>query len=106
VVQCKKPPGGGSEGNLIFWFLLQGAIIVGVVWLIDEPDLTSAAAFFGVLAALIVTALLSRLIDWVRSRPRQDTDPHRGVDGSGAIGRHPSDSAKLIDGRRVREDVR
>lgn len=90
----------------LFWFLLQAAIICGMVWIVDDPKLTGAAALYGVLIALIVTGLLSRLLDWIACRPRQRTDAERDVERLRPANGHARNRPELSNSRRIGQYVR
>lgn len=91
------------------WWLLQIAIVCGMVWLVDDPKLSGAAAIYGIIIALIVTGLLSRLLDWLatrKARPSERREPNCDGLSLPRSGRHPGNGPKLIDRRRIGEKVR
>ncbi len=90
------------------WWLLQVAIICGMVYLVDDPKLTGAAVIFGLLISLFVTGLSSRLIDWfrVRGAPREHREPGGDRLRLPRSGRHSGNSPKLSDRRRIGKNVR
>lgn len=89
------------------WYLLQSAIILGMVYLVtvvdERPDLAAASVILGVVASAIVMAILFRLSDWRARRGIRQVDESHSDSGSlPRTGRHPGDGAKLVGRTRVR----
>lgn len=107
------------------WYFFQVAVAVGVFIASKTSGLENnyAAALLSVMAVVAAQIFIGAFIglaDGARmllasardilarrgGRAGQHGEANRDVEGSRAIGRHPSDSAKLVDGRRVGQDVR
>lgn len=116
IASKKKPPSGGLE-TLMFqqvrWYFLQFVVAVGVFacieFTIGTKDFGLAPAILSMVAAWLVTLAVSGLVDWRRKRTLRRASirhqPQSDSRGRAGAGRHPSNSAKLIAGRRVGQDV-
>ena len=91
------------------WLLLQIAVVCFAIWLVDDPEKTGGAVVFGLIASLIVTGLLSRLLDvlaGLRARVAKRKDAKRQSLGVPRAGRKTGDGPQLSDRRRIRQDIR
>lgn len=91
------------------WLLLQTAIVCWFISLVDEPELRGAGAVYGTLAALIVTGLLSRLLDWYAARcarVAEHKNAQRQDIGVSRSNRHLSNAPQLSNRRRVGQNIR
>lgn len=91
------------------WYVLQIAIVMGVVWWVtitmERPDLVQFSVILGVVAATVVTAITIRL-RFGRGAIKKVDDVDGGAFRLLRPNRHPRDGTKLVDGSRVREDRR
>ncbi len=91
------------------WKIQQAIVFFTVFFgflLLFEPKDQGAASIFGLIVALIITGLLTRLIDlarFQRSRRRFDKLSYSpgSTDSRARISRHPRYGTKLIPGPRI-----
>jgi hypothetical protein len=93
----------------MWWWLLQLAIILGVVGLVNDRALNGGAVVWGLAFAFLATWILSGLFDWLarrRARPSERREPRGDNLRLSGTWRHPGNRAKLTDRRRIGQDVR